>query len=60
MNNVPAQGVAFQRPLCPCPERGEYVGHDNPNDTANFQCVAHHDPFDPRKIGPQRAYREGR
>jgi hypothetical protein len=26
VNNVPAQGVQFQRPLCPYPERGEYVG----------------------------------
>jgi Tannase and feruloyl esterase len=60
MNNVPAQGVAFQRPLCPYPERGEYVGNGNPNDAANFQCVAHHDPFDPRNIGPQEAYKEGR
>jgi hypothetical protein len=59
VNNVPAQGVAFQRPLCPYPERGEYAGKGNPNDAANFQCVAHHDPFDPRNIGPQRAYKEG-
>jgi hypothetical protein len=60
VNNAPAQGVAFQRPLCPYPERGEYVGAGDPNDAASFQCVAHHDPFDPRNIGPQRAYKEGR
>ena len=60
VNNAPAQGVAFQRPLCAYPERGEYVGAGDPNDAANFQCVAHHDPFDPRNIGPQRAYKEGR
>jgi feruloyl esterase len=60
VNNAPAQGVAFQRPLCAYPERGEYVGAGDPNDAANFQCVAHHDPFDPRNLGPQRAYKEGR
>jgi feruloyl esterase len=60
VNNAPTQGVAFQRPLCPYPERGEYVGKGNPNDAANFQCVTHHDPFDPRNIGPQEAYKEGR
>jgi feruloyl esterase len=60
MNNVPAQGVAFQRPLCPYPERSEYAGEGDPNDAASFQCVAHHDPFDPRNIGPQRAYRPHR
>ena len=60
VNNVPAQGVAFQRPLCAYPERAEYVGQGNSNDATNFQCVAHHDPFDPRNIGPQRAYKEGR
>ena len=60
LNNVPAQGVQFQRPLCPYPERAEYVGEGDPNNAANFQCVAHQDPFDPRNIGPQRAYKEGR
>lgn len=59
-NNVPAQGVQFQRPLCPYPERAEYVGAGDPNNAASFQCVAHHDPFDPRNIGPQRAYKEGK
>jgi feruloyl esterase len=52
--------VAFQRPLCPYPERGEYIGSGDPNNAANFQCVAHHDPFDPRNIGPQQAYKPGR
>ncbi len=56
VNNVAAQGVAFQRPLCPYPERAEFAGGD-PNDAASFSCVAHHDPFDPRNIGPQRAYK---
>jgi Tannase and feruloyl esterase len=56
VNNVPAQGVQFQRPLCPYPERGEYLGKGDPNDAANFRCVVHNDAFDPRNIGPQRAY----
>ena len=59
MNNVPAQGVAFQGPLCAYPERAEYVGQGDASHAANFQCVAHHDPFDLRNIGPQRAYKEG-
>jgi len=56
VNNIATQGVQFQRPLCPYPERPEYVGTGDPNNAANFQCVAHHNPFDPRNIGPQRAY----
>ena len=60
VNNDPTQGVQFQRPLCPYPERGEYVGKGDPNDAANFRCVVHNDPFDPRNIGPQRAYKEGK
>jgi len=60
VGNAAANGVQFQRPLCPYPERGEYVGRGDPNDAANFQCVAHHDPFDPRNIGPQEAYKPGR
>lgn len=60
VNNVAAQGVEFQRPLCAYPERAEYVGRGDPSDAANFECVAHNDPFDPRNIGPQRAYKSGR
>ena len=59
VNNVATQGVAFQRPLCPYPQRGEYSGQGDTSDAANFQCVAHNDPFDPRNIGPQRAYKPG-
>jgi feruloyl esterase len=59
-NNTPAQGVQFQRPLCPYPQRAEYAGKGDPGDANSFTCVAHHDPFDPRNIGPQRAYKEGR
>jgi len=59
VNNVIGGTVQFQRPLCPYPQRGEYVGKGDSNDAPNFQCIAHHDPFDPRNIGPQRAYKEG-
>ena len=55
VNNVASQGVQFQRPLCPYPQRAEYQGGDA-NSAASFRCVAHHDPFDPRNMGPQRAY----
>lgn len=56
VNNVAAQGVQFQRPLCPWPERGDYRGHGDANDADSFRCVPHHDQFDPRNIGPQVAY----
>ena len=58
LNNTAAQGVQFQRPLCPYPERGEYTGSGDPNDAANFQCVVSHGPLDPRNLGrPQKAYK---
>lgn len=56
LNNSATQGVQFQRPLCPYPERGEYVGAGDPNDASNFKCVVHRNNFDPRNIGPQTAY----
>jgi feruloyl esterase len=56
VNNTASQGVQFQRPLCPYPERAEYTGSGDPNDAANFQCVVHHGQHDPRNIGPQKAY----
>jgi len=59
LNNTASQGVQFQRPLCPYPERGEYTGSGDPNSASNFQCVVHHDNSDPRNIGPQVAYRNG-
>lgn len=57
VNNSPANGVQFQRPICAYPERGEYAGSGDPSNAANFQCVPHMDPFDPRNIGPQAAYK---
>ena len=56
VNNTPAQGVQFQRPLCPYPKRGEYKGTGDPNNASNFKCVNHFDDFDPRNLGPQVAY----
>ena len=56
VNNAAAQGVQFQRPLCPYPERGEYKGQGDPNVADNFRCVLHRDSFDTRNIGPQAAY----
>jgi Tannase and feruloyl esterase len=56
VNNSAAQGVQFQRPLCPYPERGEYKGRGDPNLASSFKCVVHRDDSDPRNIGPQTAY----
>jgi feruloyl esterase len=60
VNNSAAQGVQFQRPLCPYPERGEYVGEGDPNVASNFKCVVHRNDFDPRNIGKQTAYENDR
>jgi feruloyl esterase len=56
VNNSAALGVQFQRPLCPYPERGEYVGEGDPSDASNFKCVVHRDDSDPRNIRRQAAY----
>ncbi|MGC2210524.1 MAG: tannase/feruloyl esterase family alpha/beta hydrolase [Candidatus Korobacteraceae bacterium] len=56
LNNLAADGVQFQRPLCPYPKRGEYIGTGDPNNASNFKCVEHYDDFDPRNLGPQVAY----
>jgi hypothetical protein len=57
VNNTAAQGVEFQRPLCPFPERAEYSGSGDPKDASNFQCVARIVPIDTRNVGPQKAYK---
>ncbi len=57
VNNSAAQGVQFQRPLCPYPERGEYVGHGaDPNSADSFRCLPHREGVDTRNLGPQVAY----
>jgi feruloyl esterase len=55
-DNNAAHGIAFERPLCPYPERADYKGHGDPAKWNSFKCVAHDDASDPRNIGPQRAY----
>jgi tannase/feruloyl esterase len=37
VNNNPAQGIQFQRPLCPYPKEAVYEGGDT-SDAANFAC----------------------
>ena len=56
VNNVVSQGVAFQRPLCPFPQRAEYVGSGDPNVATSFACVTRPDYFDTRNLDAQRAY----
>jgi feruloyl esterase len=56
VNNVVSQGVAFQRPLCPFPQRAEYVGQGDTNSAANFACVTRPDYFDTHNLDVQRAY----
>jgi hypothetical protein len=48
--------VAFQRPICPFPQRAEYMGQGDPNNAANFACVTRPDLFDLHNIDVQRAY----
>jgi feruloyl esterase len=38
VNSMPAQGVAFTRPLCPYPQEAVYQGTGDTNDAANFVC----------------------
>src|SRR5262249_7436011 len=45
--NDPAQGVEFQRPLCPFPDIAFFTGGD-PNDASSFRCVFGGHPRDPR------------
>jgi feruloyl esterase len=47
VNNNPASGVAFQRPLCPFPEIAWWQGGDA-TDAANFVCVVDENDRDPR------------
>ena len=56
VNNTASQGVQFQRPLCPFPQRAEYVGQGDPSNAASFACVTRPDFFDLRNTAAQRAY----
>lgn len=53
VNDVPARGIAFQRPLCLYPKHAEYDGSGDPNNPASFNCVPdRHD----RISAPSRIY----
>jgi feruloyl esterase len=39
VDNSPAKGIAFQRPLCPYPLAARYKGNGDTNDAANWSCV---------------------
>jgi len=56
VNNAAAQGVDFQRPLCPFPQRAEYAGQGDPKSAASFACVTRPDFFDLHNLNVQRAY----
>jgi len=47
VNNTPASGVQYQRPLCPFPEVARFNGGD-PNSAASFTCVKDDRDHDPR------------
>ena len=44
VNNVPTQGVAFTRPLCPYPQEAVYKGTGDTNDASNFAVRKLHVP----------------
>jgi feruloyl esterase len=49
INDRPANGVAFTRPLCPYPEVARYKGFGDTTNAANFVCVDdEHDSNGPR------------
>jgi hypothetical protein len=39
VNDNPASGIAFTRPLCVFPKLAKYKGSGNPNDAANWACM---------------------
>ena len=43
VNDDPAQGIAFQRPLCPFPQFGKYKGTGSTTSAASFACVSPND-----------------
>lgn len=48
INDTPASGVAFQRPLCPYPQVAHYKGTGTTTDEDNFTCVKDERDDDPR------------
>jgi hypothetical protein len=55
-DDVPANGAAFTRPLCPYPELAQYKGFGNPNDAANFRCVQDLDDLNTDIQNAQKLY----
>jgi feruloyl esterase len=39
VNNTPANGVAFTRPMCPYPQLAHYRGTGDTTDASNFMCA---------------------
>ena len=48
VNNAPASGVEFQRPLCPFPEVARYKGAGDTTRASSFVCVRDENDDDPR------------
>jgi tannase/feruloyl esterase len=40
VDDNPAKGVKFTRPLCPYPQVAKFKGTGDPEDAANFVCAA--------------------
>ncbi len=58
VNDVPANGIAFQRPLCPFPQVARYNGSGDPTSASSFACANDEPDQDPRDQGlaPGGAY----
>jgi hypothetical protein len=56
-NDNPANGVAFQRPLCPYPQISSYDGHGPITNPSSFKCINAGTHPDPRNIGIQSSYK---
>jgi Tannase and feruloyl esterase len=39
VNDNPANGIAFQRPLCPYPQHAAYSGSGDPSEASNWECT---------------------
>jgi hypothetical protein len=57
LDDIPARGVAFQRPLCPYPKISSYNGYGKIADPSSFRCLTVDNHPDPRNIGVQDAYK---
>lgn len=57
LDDDPANGIAFQRPLCPYPQISRYDGHGNTSGPAKFECTSENVPFAPANADIQAAYR---